>query len=133
MDLFDTIGNGVGAICFFSPSMLDGSYLTTTTLTAIDTIAGGSYQGSAVAQALGVYENRTMDKSFFYSKIREQVLPKKTGFDFLIDIYYNSTMSQLDILEYIRAGNMNEFILLAETIKIDDSVDTEGFFEKLVG
>jgi hypothetical protein len=115
------IGNGNGSMFFFKEGMADGSILTTTYCAALNEqwTSGVPNIRDKMANSQGIFDNEAEMKPYFYKRIKNDVFRLDTAeYFFNVRIFYNSTLGQQQVMEYLVNDNMPVLLAHPNTIEM---------------
>lgn len=115
------IGDGNGVLLLMRPEIANGAMLTDQYIGTIDDLATIDLpnQKIRVAESLGIFSNVADKKIEFYQKIKSRVFRLDVAeYVFDIDIYYNPTLDQETVLQYLQENDFNTFLTHVDTVKM---------------
>ena len=115
------IGNGSGSMFFFKEGMADGTILTANYCAVLDEqwTSGIPNIRDKMANSQGIFDNEPEMKPYFYKRIKNDVFRLDTAeYFFNVRIFYNSTLSQQQVMEYLVNDNMPVLLAHPDTIEM---------------
>lgn len=117
------IGNGSGSFFFFKEDMANGTILTAPycDLLSAQWTGASTEKRVSIASSQNIYENSAEMKPYFYKKIKNEVFRvDTTEYFFNTRIFYNSTLTQVKVMEYLVNDNMPVLLAHPDTIEMTD-------------
>ena len=116
-------GNTLGCIFFFTQDFINNGMLNNVYKQTAETLANLPLSGSKeiVAENFSIYDNEAELKALFYRKIKDEVFRLDTAeYFFNTRIFYNSTLSQLQAVDYVISDNVLGLTTHVDTLELTD-------------